>query len=431
MKCCLIALALIPFPSWTLAQLSRVPEIPETSVVYTLSVVRDTLYAATDSLVYVRANAGTSWFTLVLPAASPDFVTCLVKYRGALIAGTFRSGIFRSTDEGSSWKSFNSGLEGLGATSISNLLVRRDSLIAGTYGAGVFTTNVDLSHPWSAWSDSIADYQGDNVFKMLVVGNTVLAGAGANGYMFRYTDAQPWWNPVPLNTPRHVGHTVSGMATDVNAVVAGTNLGIYRSTNEGLSWEIASSFIPQQLIQILILFHETTFYALETTPLASALLASSDEGKTWQQLGVYPLPNVLDITIVGDTLFLGNTGGLWKASLSQLTTSVTEKTMTPGAFRLQQNYPNPFNPSTTISYELPRASYVTLAVFNSLGQRVSTLVGAFEEPGYKSVQFDGSRLSSGVYFYRLSVSPLERRATGEPDGQAGAFVLTKKLMLLK
>lgn len=88
----------------------------------------------------------------------------------------------------------------------------------------------------------------------------------------------------------------------------------------------------------------------------------------------------------------------------------------PALFRLLQNYPNPFNPSTAIKYELPKASHVVLKVFNSLGQEVATIVDEFQEPGYKSMQFDASHLSSGVYFYRL---------------QAGDFVATKRLLLLK
>jgi hypothetical protein len=88
----------------------------------------------------------------------------------------------------------------------------------------------------------------------------------------------------------------------------------------------------------------------------------------------------------------------------------------PASYSLAQNYPNPFNPSTTIRYHLPNLSHVTLAVFNTLGQQVATLVQAQQEAGYHEVKFDGTALASGVYFYRL---------------QAGDFVATKQLLLLK
>ena len=88
----------------------------------------------------------------------------------------------------------------------------------------------------------------------------------------------------------------------------------------------------------------------------------------------------------------------------------------PKVFVLQQNFPNPFNPTTTIEYGLPQKSYVSLIVYNTIGQKVSTLVLETQEPGYHEIKFDGTGLASGVYFYRI---------------QAGSFVQTKKLLLLR
>jgi len=88
----------------------------------------------------------------------------------------------------------------------------------------------------------------------------------------------------------------------------------------------------------------------------------------------------------------------------------------PEEYALYQAYPNPFNPSTTISYQLPMQSQVTLKIFDVLGREVATLVNGVEEPGYKSVNFDASGLPSGIYYYRL---------------QAGNYVETKKLLLLR
>ena len=71
-------------------------------------------------------------------------------------------------------------------------------------------------------------------------------------------------------------------------------------------------------------------------------------------------------------------------------------------FRLEQNYPNPFNPSTLINYELPITSDVKLVIYNSLGQKVRTLVNQRQQAGRYSVTFDAAALASGVYWYRLS-----------------------------
>ncbi len=86
------------------------------------------------------------------------------------------------------------------------------------------------------------------------------------------------------------------------------------------------------------------------------------------------------------------------------------------SYSLDQNFPNPFNPSTTISYSIPQEGYVTLKVFNVLGQQVQTLVSQKQKVGSYSVMFDASRLSSGIYFYQIS---------------SGNFISTKKLVLLK
>jgi len=88
----------------------------------------------------------------------------------------------------------------------------------------------------------------------------------------------------------------------------------------------------------------------------------------------------------------------------------------PAELSLSQNYPNPFNPVTVIRYDLPQQADVSLEVYNMLGQRVSTLVNAPQSAGSHSITFDASRLSSGVYIYRL---------------QVGNNVLTRKMMLVK
>lgn len=80
---------------------------------------------------------------------------------------------------------------------------------------------------------------------------------------------------------------------------------------------------------------------------------------------------------------------------------VTGRGGVPKEFALSQNYPNPFNPATTIAYQIPVSSYVTLKVYNLLGQEVATLLSGDENPGMKSVEWNAAGLSSGVYFYEL------------------------------
>jgi hypothetical protein len=96
---------------------------------------------------------------------------------------------------------------------------------------------------------------------------------------------------------------------------------------------------------------------------------------------------------------------------------VSHGTLTqPTKYVLNQNYPNPFNPSTTISYSLPDAGNVSLKVYDLLGKEVTTLVNRYQQPGNYTVTFSASKLSSGVYFYRL---------------EAGSTKLIKKMVLLR
>jgi hypothetical protein len=95
----------------------------------------------------------------------------------------------------------------------------------------------------------------------------------------------------------------------------------------------------------------------------------------------------------------------------------------PRAFALEQNYPNPFNPATTIRYQLPVSGIVSLKVYDVLGKEVLTLVNGEQEAGEYNLALNAANLSSGVYFYRLTVG-----SSGSP---AGSFMQTKKMMLVK
>jgi len=75
---------------------------------------------------------------------------------------------------------------------------------------------------------------------------------------------------------------------------------------------------------------------------------------------------------------------------------------TPSAYALEQNFPNPFNPGTTINFSIPTEGFVTLDVYNSIGQKVATLVNETKTAGTYAVNFDASDLTSGIYFYKIT-----------------------------
>lgn len=95
---------------------------------------------------------------------------------------------------------------------------------------------------------------------------------------------------------------------------------------------------------------------------------------------------------------------------------------TPSTFSISQNYPNPFNPVTTINYSLPVQSFVRLSVHNILGEEIKLLVNENLSQGYHEVNFDASSLSSGLYLYKIEISPVNEGA---------GFTSVKKMMLMK
>lgn len=117
-------------------------------------------------------------------------------------------------------------------------------------------------------------------------------------------------------------------------------------------------------------------------------------------------------------LSIGSNGTwFWQDTMRIVLTGVPDqRRVLPASYALEQNYPNPFNPSTTIKFELPKSPMVRLSVYDVLGREVSVLVNEKREAGVHEVKFDGTRLASGVYFYRI---------------QEGSYVATRKLLLTR
>ncbi len=102
----------------------------------------------------------------------------------------------------------------------------------------------------------------------------------------------------------------------------------------------------------------------------------------------------------------------------------------PGEFALHQNYPNPFNPATVIKYQLPVNSEVKLIIYNTLGQKVRTLISDDKAPGFYEIEWDGRNdfgqlVGSGIYFYRIEITPRKGQA------EEKIFRRVRKMILLK
>ena len=156
---------------------------------------------------------------------------------------------------------------------------------------------------------------------------------------------------------------------------------------------------------------------------------SNDSGKTWVEEFRDNDFTFNDIVFTDeytgwlDQLSIGS-GGLLKkiyrttnGGLGGLITVYdNQSNIVVGNYVLSQNYPNPFNPITTINYQIPEISFVTLKVYDVLGNEIATLINEEKPAGNYEIEFDAMGLSSGMYFYQL---------------QAGGFAETKKMVLLK
>jgi hypothetical protein len=162
---------------------------------------------------------------------------------------------------------------------------------------------------------------------------------------------------------------------------------------------------------------------------------SYDGGNTWVESDIFPLKNSHNVQEVylslnKNLMFNESTGEIradyfyivdeipGNANFNQNSFSTTnewyydsliihtypvtkEKEITIRTYSVSQNYPNPFNPTTTIKYEIPERSFVTIKVYDVLGNEITTLVDEEKSIGSYEVEYDASRLPSGVYFYQL------------------------------
>ena len=202
---------------------------------------------------------------------------------------------------------------------------------------------------------------------------------------------------------------------------------VHRTTDGGLSWEITSSdtsigwgqdieFIPGNPSNVWLAAGNKVFF-------------SSDTGKTWTKELHIPIlhyrSGFLDIVFTdenhgwllgrepggsNDHLYYTKNGGMGGF------VNVDDENEIPQKIYLSQNYPNPFNPTTTIKYQIPERSFVTIKVYDVLGNEIETLVNEEKPIGTYELTWYADNLPSAIYFYRL---------------QAGDFIQTKKMILLR
>jgi photosystem II stability/assembly factor-like uncharacterized protein len=224
-----------------------------------------------------------------------------------------------------------------------------------------------------------------------------------------------------------VVHYINNWITDQTLPFAGYNNIFFIDNNNG--WAVGDNGIIIRTIDGMNWFTQTNpdsnslfdvFFLNEnegwTVGFNGSILRSSNGGSNWNIEGAGITNNFLravHIPSLNTGYVAGNHKTLYKFGILP---SVDESNISPSAFSLRQNYPNPFNLSTLINYLLLKQSFISLKVYDVLGNKVSTLVHEEKPTGEYEVEFSGKGLTTGIYFYQLI---------------AGQFLDTKKMILIK
>lgn len=274
---------------------------------------------------------------------------------------------------------------------------------------------------WTKANNGINEFPSINA--LTSYDDNVYAGATDN-IIYKSTNMGEEWSPLNLGNPIDSDIAISCIVVNKENIFVGTNLdsdppfnlpnGIYRSTDSGLTWATANNGLTDLNITDIAINDSLVVVGTDS----SGVFISKDNGDTWSSFNTgLPNSHIYSLGINDDYLYVGIFGGVWRCSLSDIITSVNPKPNNLVTnYSLSQNYPNPFNPTTTIEFAIPNKAFAKIVVYNLLGEEVKTLLNEQRNAGRHSVQFDGSSLSSGIYYYRLV---------------ANEFIETKKLVLIK
>lgn len=200
---------------------------------------------------------------------------------------------------------------------------------------------------------------------------------------------------------------------------------LFKTTNGGINWSYESFYDRVEYVSDFYFVNETTGYIL-----SDKVYKLENSGETITPIHLTQNFRINDLYFYNEKLgfFFNHTYGELRAPVLLKTyidgnVSVENNSNIIKSYSLHQNYPNPFNPVTTIKYNLVNSGLVKLKVFDVLGREVQTLVNDFKSAGTHSVEFNASNLSSGIYFYQLSVN--------EDISNSNKFFDLKKMILIK
>jgi photosystem II stability/assembly factor-like uncharacterized protein len=388
------------------------------------------------SLLFFTYNGGETWKHEYFTDRAITSCYFLNDYVGFISAQDL---IFKTTDSGDIWtevysdshdSTFSfSGNDLCFINEMNGWTVGRYEVGDGdTTGSAILGTD-DGGENWDlVWTYPDSEDYAFELHSIHAMGTTAWA-VGECGQLVKYTPPDQWQaissiTDLPLRkvffSDENHGWIAGGYFNHDNVY-----LKLFRTTDAGASWQEIPDF--HYLINDLFFENSTHGWAVgQDTSYQGIILETSDGGQNWMvQRDCLSAPlNALHFTencgwAVGEKgLVLRTDDGVsWVDQNSGRTY--------PNAFKLFQNYPNPFNPTTTIEFELPRASKVTLKIYNILGEEVATLLSGSLNSGSHSIEWSRpAGIASGIYFYRLQAR--------DPSQSAGqSYVKTRKMVVMR
>lgn len=395
------------------------------------------IFAGTTYGIFFSHDAGKTWVS-VNDGLANAITNSLAVIGSRIFAGTFGSGVNISTDNGASWTNVSDGLSDKSNSWIFCLCSSDTTLYAGT-GSGV-CISTNYGKTWEVFDHiNSQEYQ---VNCIATYGKSIFAGV-LDGILISRDNGSTW---SFIQNNLLLGPILSIAVSGANIFVGTLNHGVILSTDNGFSWTAINNGLDISNIWSIVINNQRIFATtcngiflstnlgtswkriaisrsyvrtlLATTGAEilagtdTGILISRDYGQNW---GVTNLTNGCPAIVMSGSTVFAAAGEVWKCPIDNIT-AVDKNISYILNYILSQNYPNPFNPTTNISYSIPQLVNVTLKVYDLLGREVVELVNGEKNPGKYEVIFDGSNLSSGIYFYRLT---------------AGSFSQTKKLLLIK
>jgi photosystem II stability/assembly factor-like uncharacterized protein len=309
---------------------------------------------------------------------------------------------YTTTDGGQSWVLSDYRPQGVVAMSSIDFYQNQIGIVSA--GNKMLKT-VDAGLNWNIINSNTSTWD------VAFLSDQIIISVGTNGKVYKSTDGGTNW------IPKNSGVTRSLRSVDFLDDNIGFSVGWYgtiiKTTDAGESWSIMNLNTTETLWKIYFIDHNKG-YIIGSNGI---IYNTTDSGNNWSIQNSNTNEDLNDIYFVDDTTgyVVGNSGTFLK-TISGGIVGIEKVTEKPKKFLLFQNYPNPFNPTTTIKYQVPKASHITITVYDVLGKEVATLVNEFKKAGIYSVNLDASKLASGVYFYRI---------------KAGEWIETKKMLLLR